>query len=193
VPSHVDPLPGWDFICNGYLAGNIPGRQGLGAASTQWLGEVGCMRACENQGRCDFVTYDHFNGNCWMEIIPDRPTECDSNTGGWAYWRSSQPVPSPAPAPVPSHVDPLPGWDFICNGYLAGNIPGRQGLGAASTQWLGEVGCMRACENQGRCDFVTYDNLNGNCWMEIIPDRPNECDSNTGGWAYWRNSQDVVV
>merc|ERR1711865_942578 len=140
-PSHVDPLPGWDFICNGYVPGNLPGREGLGPASPQWLGEVGCMRACENQGRCDFVTYDHFNGNCWMEIIPDRPTECDSNTGGWAYWRNSQ-------DDQPTHVDPLPGWDFICNGYVPGNLPGREGLGPASPQWLGEVGCMRACENQ---------------------------------------------
>jgi len=92
-----------------------------------------------------------------------------------------------------NHVDPLPGWDFVCNGYLTGDLPGRQGFGPASTQFLGEVGCMQACENQGRCDFVTYDNLNGNCWMERIPVRPNECDSNTGGWAYWRKPQDDVV
>jgi len=109
-----------------------------------------------------------------------------------------------------NHVDPLPGWDFICNGELSGDQPGRRGLGIANTPWqlpfLGEVGCMQACENQaaapeqswpqqgGRCNFVHYDTLNGDCWMEISSYKPTECQMHsTTSVSYWTKPQDDVV
>lgn len=92
-----------------------------------------------------------------------------------------------------SQADPLPsGWRKVCEGYVTEVEGTREGLGAASRTFLGMEVCLQACNEKDRCNFVTYDVLNGKCWMETVRGKPTQCDKNLAGTSYLHVSRDFA-
>lgn len=176
---------GWHLFCHGYVKDKHK-RTGFGQTSQKFLGKVGCMEACSQQVGCNFVTYDTLRGQCWMEHVLNMPDHCDANDAGWSYAKNDEDE-----LWLLELSGSLDGWHFLCTGYISGKHKGRFGYGQADDLFLGHDGCKTVCDSKDGCNFVTYDAWTGTCWLEYIPNRPEEgCDDNSAGWSYWRGHID---